>query len=235
MADDVVPFSPRKPVTQRDIDDATDELLKELRVGKGFKPMTPECSAYRLKDIEIHGDAKFREMKDFLGAHEFQERMLARSSNSEDEVGKVDKLVRQLADSAKVKPSPRSGATYLNSPRFHLAGQKITGASSSAAAAPVSPRSIAQVAIDGRIAWREEMDRNLKRLLDDMELGRNPNLDRHSHRMVCEQFEKRYGWFEQSGQKDVAKEKKGYAFVGFDPSKPAMPGSTRALGPRKRQ
>ncbi|CAK9029153.1 unnamed protein product [Durusdinium trenchii] len=80
-----------------------------------------------------------------------------------------------------------------------------------------------------RLKWREELDRNLRRLMTDVELGRDPAMKPYNHRMVCEQFDKRYDWFKDCGDKEVLKEKKGPPFVRYDPAKPVMAGSTRGI------
>lgn len=217
-------------------------LIEEWHGSSKFKPLTPITSAFRQKDVAIGGDPKFREMSHFLTSHSHQERLVGMHlgdvgvgtpSPRKDGIESMNRRVRSLAHDAKVEsPTQRS---FPSSPRFAMAGSSITGV---VAAAPSpsdadSPRAPQALGLDAelqrRLKWREELDRNLRRLMTDVELGRDPNMKHYGHRMVCEQFEKRYDWFKDCGDKEVLKEQKGPAFVRYDPAKPVMAGSTRAI------
>ncbi|CAE7367653.1 unnamed protein product [Symbiodinium natans] len=225
-------------------------------VKNNFKPLTPITSAYRQKDVGISGDPKFHEMKHFLTSHQHQDRLVARStgisegdeSPRKEGVEIMNLKARQLALEARGMESPvsKGSSNFIASPRFALTGTSITGsslapppaaASQSGDASPPkieSPRKreviLGQEAeVRRRLQWREELDRNLRRLMTDVELGRDPTMKHHGHKMVCDQFDRLYGWFKDAGDKEVAKEQQGPAFVRYDPAKPVMAGSTRGM------
>lgn len=217
-------------------------LIEEWHGSSKFKPLTPITSAFRQKDVAIGGDPKFREMSHFLTSYTHQERLVGMHhgdvSPRKDGIDSMNRRVRSLAHDAKVEsPTHRS---FPSSPRFAMAGSSITGAVAAAPSNPSSdadsPRASQALGLDAelnrRLKWREELDRNLRRLMTDVELGRDPNMKHYGHKMVCEQFEKRYDWFKDCGDKEVLKEQKGPPFVRYDPAKPVMAGSTRGI-PKK--
>lgn len=76
--------------------------------------------------------------------------------------------------------------------------------------------------------WREEMDKNTRMLLLDIDLAQdNLTLGERGHPLRCRHVDKMYGWFSKHARKDIAKEKKGPPFLKQDPDMPAMPGSLR--------
>lgn len=84
-------------------------------------------------------------------------------------------------------------------------------------------------AIDARLKWREEMDRKLKRLMQDTRLDLGSQLPTEAqHDLRCGHTDKRYDWYERHGQKQARKEKEAPAFISFDPKAPVMPGSLRS-------
>ncbi|CAE7684176.1 unnamed protein product [Symbiodinium sp. CCMP2592] len=157
---------------------------------------------------------------------------------------------RQIAHEARGVESPMSkgSSSFLASPRFALTGTSITSspwvppvAAASAQSGDASPSKVEsprkarevilgqEAEVRRRLQWREELDRNLRRLMTDVELGRDPVMKHHGHKMVCDQFDRLYGWFKDAGDKEVAKEQEGPAFVRYDPAKPVMAGSTRGI------
>lgn len=79
-----------------------------------------------------------------------------------------------------------------------------------------------------RFLWREEMDRNLKRLMQDTEFALDDRLSAlDKARLRCSQLDKTYEWFEKHGKKEASKERKGPAYLRFDQGERVMPGSLR--------
>eukprot|EP00439_Symbiodinium_sp_Y106_P041499 s5983_g5.t1 len=130
---------------------------------------------------------------------------------------------RQIAHEARGVESPMSkgSSSFLASPRFALTGTSITSSpwvppvaaasTQSGDASPSkveSPRKAREVILGQeaevrrRLQWREELDRNLRRLMTDVELGRDPVMKHHGHKMVCDQFDRLYGWFKDAGDKE---------------------------------
>lgn len=221
----------------------TISLIEELHGTAKFKPLTPMTSSFRQKDVAIGGDPKFREMSHFLTSYSHQERLQTMHRGDEsprkDGIESMNNRARKLALEAKNAESPTQ-RSFPSSPRFAMAGGTITGAVQSTPSVPSeakttveSPRRQlaigAEAELQRRLKWREELDRNLRRLMTDVELGRDPAMKPYNHRMVCEQFDKRYDWFKDCGDKEVLKEKKGPPFVRYDPAKPVMAGSTRGI------
>mmetsp|Transcript_54041 Transcript_54041/g.126847 ORF Transcript_54041/g.126847 Transcript_54041/m.126847 type:complete len:269 (-) Transcript_54041:286-1092(-) len=241
-----------------EVADAAQLIEQWNGVKNNFKPLTPITSAYRQKDVGISGDPKFHEMKHFLTSHQHQERLVSRStgltegdeSPRKEGVEIMNLKARQIAHEARGVESPMSkgSSSFLASPRFALTGTSITSSpwvppvaaasTQSGDASPSkveSPRKAREVILGQeaevrrRLQWREELDRNLRRLMTDVELGRDPVMKHHGHKMVCDQFDRLYGWFKDAGDKEVAKEQEGPAFVRYDPAKPVMAGSTRGI------
>ncbi|CAE7872154.1 TU20 [Symbiodinium microadriaticum] len=234
-----------------EVADAAQLIEQWNGVKNNFKPLTPVTSAYRQKDVGISGDPKFHEMKHFLTSHQHQERLVSRStgltegdeSPRKEGVEIMNLKARQIAHEARGVESPvsKGSSSFLASPRFALTGTSITSspwvppvAAASAQSGDVSPSKVEsprkarevilgqEAEVRRRLQWREELDRNLRRLMTDVELGRDPVMKHHGHKMVCDQLDRLYGWFKDAGDKEVAKEQEGPAFVRYDPAKPVM-------------
>lgn len=105
----------------------------------------------------------------------------------------------------------------------------------------------AETHVQGRLRWRHEMDRSLKRLMVDMEWCRSslpPEsartmdfLDRKvprpievsefQNRLASDHTDRVYRWYNHHGNKQARKELEGPAFVRFDPQARPIPGSLR--------
>ncbi|CAE8689016.1 unnamed protein product [Polarella glacialis] len=80
-----------------------------------------------------------------------------------------------------------------------------------------------------RLQWRDEMDRRVKRLMQDAEFALDDTLqETDKARLRCNQLDKTYDWFQKYGKKEVSKERPSPSFLCFDGEGPAMPGSLRA-------
>lgn len=83
-------------------------------------------------------------------------------------------------------------------------------------------------ACKARLDWRAEMDRNLRRLMQDQDLMLDDRMHEASkHQLRCESLDKTYAWFERHGKKEASKERPAPAFLRFDEAGPIMPGSLR--------
>lgn len=106
--------------------------------------------------------------------------------------------------------------------------RSLTSAGAPPGQEPKTAASALELRMQGRLQWRHEMDRQMRRLLTDMEITRHdPLLEEHSHRLVCEHFDRLYDWYIMFGSKEVQKEREGSAFLRFDAGGPVMPGSLR--------
>eukprot|EP00449_Zooxanthella_nutricula_P006907 CAMPEP_0198498420 /NCGR_PEP_ID=MMETSP1462-20131121/6998_1 /TAXON_ID=1333877 /ORGANISM="Brandtodinium nutriculum, Strain RCC3387" /LENGTH=232 /DNA_ID=CAMNT_0044227337 /DNA_START=65 /DNA_END=759 /DNA_ORIENTATION=+ len=79
-----------------------------------------------------------------------------------------------------------------------------------------------------RLEWRAEMDRNIRRLLQDADLMLDDRMqERTKHNLRCEHLDKTYDWFGKHGKKEASKERPAPPFIRFEYTNPVMPGSLR--------
>lgn len=224
--------------TKKDLDVATQDLMDRRRVKGGFKPLTPESSAFRVKSVELTSDKRLKEMEHFLQSHSYLDRVKERASQAQGSTF----ITADAADGYESQPhvvDPRGvGLDRMNMELKRLAEKSMTsprmvGHSIVAAAGQSSVESprkaVVDKALESRVQWREGLDKNLRLMLDDLNLSRNATLDNGGYKMVCGQFEKTYDWFSSSGGKSAKKEREVAPFLKFDPGKEPMPGSTRGL------
>mmetsp|Transcript_36740 Transcript_36740/g.103687 ORF Transcript_36740/g.103687 Transcript_36740/m.103687 type:complete len:431 (+) Transcript_36740:169-1461(+) len=91
------------------------------------------------------------------------------------------------------------------------------------------PRSVPPLHdMTARLRWREEMDRGIRRLMQDADLAMDERIQEDSqHQLRCNHLDKTYEWFEHHGNKEVTKERESPAFLRFDKSAAPMAGSPR--------
>eukprot|EP00933_Yihiella_yeosuensis_P041401 TRINITY_DN35791_c0_g1_i1.p1 TRINITY_DN35791_c0_g1~~TRINITY_DN35791_c0_g1_i1.p1 ORF type:complete len:233 (-),score=51.62 TRINITY_DN35791_c0_g1_i1:47-745(-) len=110
--------------------------------------------------------------------------------------------------------------------------QEVTSNEQSSASFAEGPTDATQqegINCSARLQWREEMDRKVKRLMQDVDLPlSNPLEDADKARLRCNHLDKTFAWFEQHGRKEATKERPPPAFLRFDNQSPAMPGSLRS-------
>merc|ERR1719379_1882800 len=84
--------------------------------------------------------------------------------------------------------------------------------------------------VDARLKWRQQMDKDMKRLMQDtvLPIDDNQKMKEHSrHELRCGQADKMYDWYEKHGMKQARKEKVAPSYIRFDANGPVMPGSLR--------
>lgn len=82
--------------------------------------------------------------------------------------------------------------------------------------------------IGARLEWRDKMDRQMRRLLQDTNLALDDRVqDKHKHDMRCNHTDKMYDFYSKNGMKQARKERLGPDHVRFDPNAPVMAGSMR--------
>lgn len=79
--------------------------------------------------------------------------------------------------------------------------------------------------IESRLLWRDQMDRNMRRLLLNAEMAPNEHL-RGSH------VNSTYDWYRQHGRKQARKEREAPPFLHFDVAGSPMAGSLRERNPK---
>eukprot|EP00928_Gymnodinium_smaydae_P012546 TRINITY_DN14545_c0_g8_i1.p1 TRINITY_DN14545_c0_g8~~TRINITY_DN14545_c0_g8_i1.p1 ORF type:complete len:306 (-),score=65.86 TRINITY_DN14545_c0_g8_i1:142-996(-) len=164
---------------------------------------SPEISqAATRRSATLGVDPKMREMNHFLQSHGHEERLRDVTD------------FRQAERSAGPPKSPRSVAAVCREATAledhdpdYLHGTE---------------------AVQDRLDWRAQIDRKLKRLMQDTVLdldGRIPKGDQH--RLRCSHLDRTYDWYTKHGMKEARKEREAPKFVSFDPSGPRMAGSLR--------
>jgi len=84
------------------------------------------------------------------------------------------------------------------------------------------------VGCEARLQWRDEMDRGIRRLMQDTDLMLDDRLHEGSkHGLRCGHLDKTYQWFERHGKKEASKERPAPPFLRYEVGAPVMPGSLR--------
>lgn len=89
------------------------------------------------------------------------------------------------------------------------------------------PNSIRESQFQPRLQWRHEMDRSLRRLMQDMEFARDDRLKEYSHQACCGHLDKIFDWYQSHGKKEAKKERISPPYVFFSNDGDVMPGSMR--------
>jgi len=86
------------------------------------------------------------------------------------------------------------------------------------------------VSCKARLEWREEMDRAIRRLMQDADMMLDDRLqDKTKHHMRCQHLDKTYAWFESHGKKEASKERAAPPYIRYDLGDPVMAGSLRKV------
>lgn len=85
----------------------------------------------------------------------------------------------------------------------------------------------AELRSNRRNAWKKEVNKSMRRLLDDVEFARDTTQAEEGYQMSCEQFDRLYDWYRHNGRTEDKKEREAPAHVRFDASRPPWPGSLR--------
>lgn len=204
------------------------------------KSIDGSTRGWREKRVSIWTDPKMSELQQL------------RSSNSSNQGRSQDATSgRSRSKSAfPVLPGPKAnvriqGVEAVNLATTRLAAQVRQAPSSSQVDAPsaiplsrVGDSSTVEGAQqqepEGRKEWRAGMNRALRRLMIDMDLGRADAKQNQAHEQLCKHFDKMYSWYERHGQmelcnsnQEVVKEPQGPAYLSFDAQGPVMAGSMR--------
>lgn len=166
--------------------------------GPGFAVQDPVTDALLQRSAALTADPKAAEIEHFVGSHSHQRRLKTAAGLNSPEV--VPTSLEQ-----HVRVLRRIEAEEGNADNAQPVGSCAS-----------------------RLSWRSEMDRNLKRLMQETELAlddRFSSIDKA--RLRCSQLDKTYEWFEKHGKKEASKERQGPAYLRFDTCDRAMPGSLR--------
>eukprot|EP00930_Biecheleria_cincta_P068622 TRINITY_DN5622_c0_g1_i6.p1 TRINITY_DN5622_c0_g1~~TRINITY_DN5622_c0_g1_i6.p1 ORF type:complete len:253 (+),score=42.71 TRINITY_DN5622_c0_g1_i6:49-759(+) len=134
----------------------------------------------------------------------------------------------------------KDAAGLSESPKFH--GRSPTAAEAArvlqAAQAAEDHEDVYQGAqalgFAARLRWRDEMDRQVKRLMQDADITLQDSLQESDKaRIRCNHLDKTYAWFQSHGKKEASKEQEPPRFLRFESTGPVMPGSLRAHRLRK--
>eukprot|EP00930_Biecheleria_cincta_P068621 TRINITY_DN5622_c0_g1_i4.p1 TRINITY_DN5622_c0_g1~~TRINITY_DN5622_c0_g1_i4.p1 ORF type:complete len:282 (+),score=51.53 TRINITY_DN5622_c0_g1_i4:49-846(+) len=132
----------------------------------------------------------------------------------------------------------KDAAGLSESPKFH--GRSPTAAEAArvlqAAQAAEDHEDVYQGAqalgFAARLRWRDEMDRQVKRLMQDADITLQDSLQESDKaRIRCNHLDKTYAWFQSHGKKEASKEQEPPRFLRFESTGPVMPGSLRAHRP----
>jgi len=176
-----------------------------------FQRLDPEFIALRTRSAALQADPKAKELDHFLCSHSHEDRV--RSA-----VGAATRM-----QSGNLSVSARNGTDLVDQAQevrrieadlYHLTKEdQMRGFGS-------------------RFEWRREMDRQVKRIMQDMELATNDSLlEQDKHRMRCDQLDKAYAWFQRHARKEASKEKEAPPYLRQNQGAPPMPGSSKWEAP----
>jgi len=143
------------------------------------------------------GDAKMQEMLHFLGSHAHDERLMAAANCKRAFRGPAPPTFREAAEIIREVEAAEDNQYFS------------TGTEN----------------IESRLLWRDQMDRNMKRLLLNAELAPN-------ERLRCSHVNGTYDWYRQHGRKQARKEREAPPYLHFDAAGSPMAGSLREKKPK---
>eukprot|EP00930_Biecheleria_cincta_P068623 TRINITY_DN5622_c0_g1_i9.p1 TRINITY_DN5622_c0_g1~~TRINITY_DN5622_c0_g1_i9.p1 ORF type:complete len:246 (+),score=48.56 TRINITY_DN5622_c0_g1_i9:49-738(+) len=121
----------------------------------------------------------------------------------------------------------KDAAGLSESPKFH--GRSPTAAEAArvlqAAQAAEDHEDVYQGAqalgFAARLRWRDEMDRQVKRLMQDADITLQDSLQESDKaRIRCNHLDKTYAWFQSHGKKEASKEQEPPRFLRFESTGP---------------
>eukprot|EP00930_Biecheleria_cincta_P074425 TRINITY_DN61639_c0_g1_i1.p1 TRINITY_DN61639_c0_g1~~TRINITY_DN61639_c0_g1_i1.p1 ORF type:complete len:256 (-),score=53.89 TRINITY_DN61639_c0_g1_i1:80-847(-) len=164
-------------------------------------PAVPPISPTRQRSVALGVDPAMKEMVHFVGSHEHDARL-------------------------KCAADLRKGINDQVPEAFREEIETLRQAEAAEDHRPLPVQSTALV--DARLEWRDKMDRQMRRLLQDTNLAMDDRVsDKHKHDMRCNHTDKMYDFFSKNGMKQARKERLGPDHVRFDPNAPVMAGSMR--------
>mmetsp|Transcript_59296 Transcript_59296/g.133551 ORF Transcript_59296/g.133551 Transcript_59296/m.133551 type:complete len:257 (-) Transcript_59296:106-876(-) len=208
---------------------------------------------FRERSANLHADPKMRELKHYTKSHQHEMRLRAAAELEERVLAQKQSPSSAGSSSASAGSLRTDGCEKVNRHMKRLASEKaILPHIGNCADLPdefrhdVEPKE-AELPLDQRqallrrmnrfhtrLAWRDQMDQNLRRLMQDMELARDDRLKEYADRARCEHLDKIYDWYLTHGMKEARKERAAPPYVRFSMSGPVMPGSLR-VAPKTRE
>ncbi|CAE8583864.1 unnamed protein product, partial [Polarella glacialis] len=164
-------------------------------------PIVPVSAAMRRRSVTLNNDPRMQEMKNFVGSHAHDDRLLAAADLRK---GLRDKLPKDWRDEVEVLR--QAEAFEDNCPM------------------PIGSTDN----IDARLQWREGMDRNMRRLIQDTQFAYAKDLpEAAQHELRCGHVDKMHEWYEKHGMKQARKEREAPAHIRYNEQDKPLPGSTR--------
>jgi hypothetical protein len=161
----------------------------------------------RDRSLHLSNDPKHKELQHFLTSHKHEARIKS----------KADKAALSCEN------DPDGLQRLLGGRLQDQNGQKVFLDTNYAAEELRNP-----VFIDARFSWRSEMDRYVRRLLQDTDLAFSAELDDdQQHQMRCDHLDRTHAWLHQHAPKEAAKESECPPYVMLDTHKAPPPGSLR--------
>lgn len=131
--------------------------------------------------------------------------------------------VRQRSVALGADPKARELRHFLGSHSHESRLRASVGANANRVE-PLPPT----IDMSARLNWRSEMDRGIRRLMQDTDLALDDRIPEESrHHLRCNQLDKVYSWFERHGNKEASKEREAPSYLRFERTAPPMAGSPR--------
>lgn len=195
----------------------------------------------RERSANLFSDPKMKELQHYTRSHQHEAR-LREAAALEERVRTAQGLpaapVTTLAQGADGLRT--DGCDAVNRLMLRMASEKIAlpespkrsssfRLSAGGTKDPEVPKanSIRESQFQPRLQWRHEMDRSLRRLMQDMEFARDDRLKEYSHQACCGHLDKIFDWYQHHGKKEAKKERIAPPYVFFHNDGDVMPGSMR--------
>jgi len=164
-------------------------------------PVVPPISPTRQRSVALGVDPAMKEMVHFVGSHEHDVRLRGAADLRK---GINDQVAEAWREDIEILRQTTAAEDHR----------------------PLLVQSTALV--DARLEWRDKMDRQMRRLLQDTNFAMDDRVqDKHKHDMRCNHTDKMYDFYSKNGMKQARKERLGPNHIRFDPNAQVMAGSTR--------
>eukprot|EP00930_Biecheleria_cincta_P071764 TRINITY_DN59224_c0_g1_i1.p1 TRINITY_DN59224_c0_g1~~TRINITY_DN59224_c0_g1_i1.p1 ORF type:complete len:256 (-),score=54.22 TRINITY_DN59224_c0_g1_i1:7-774(-) len=193
----------------------------------------------RERSANLFSDPKMKELQHYTRSHQHEAR-LREAAALEERVRTQQGLPRVPATTSPEATNGlrTDGCDAVNRLLLRMASEKVTLPESpkrssnfqlSTGATEEVPKvsSIRESQFQPRLQWRHEMDRSLRRLMQDMEFARDDRLKEYSHQACCGHLDKIFDWYQHHGKKEAKKERIAPPYVFFSNDGDVMPGSMR--------
>ncbi|CAJ1404668.1 unnamed protein product [Effrenium voratum] len=160
----------------------------------------------RRRSVALTSDPAMREMAHFVGSHSHDQRLQDAADlrsgvlkDLPDNFRKEVEVLRQAEAFEDNRPLPVTSTGLLDGP-----------------------------SVDARLAWRHEMDRQVKRLMQDTHFALDDRINEEvKHTLRVNHADRMYDWYGKHGMKQARKEREAPAHLRFNPEDSVMPGSLR--------